>query len=69
MSKRNNLSKDEAKLIFGGAQTGSNSSDNNVNETMHCSCPYINKSSGVTNENSALGCSCECVSKVTTPAH
>jgi hypothetical protein len=35
MSKKNELSKDEAKLIFGGAQTGANSSGNNVNDTIH----------------------------------
>jgi hypothetical protein len=61
MLENNKLSKDEAKLIFGGVQTGSDSSGDNVNTTSYCKCPYINKSVGVTNSNQAHSCFCECV--------
>jgi hypothetical protein len=63
MSKKIELSRDEAKLVFGGVQVGSNSDDDNINEAQYCSCTYVNKSAGVTNSNSG-NCICDCIAGV-----
>jgi hypothetical protein len=60
MSKKIELSKDEAKLIFGGAQTGSGNSVDNVNKGTYCTCTFVD-TCGVTNTNSADVCICVCV--------